>query len=118
MSLQRPVPGQMVELSEEMILETTVLDQLRQLNSGVDRIQRGQDNLRTVLLGDTVGETKHGRLPMVEETVADHETRITSLETDRTRSKGFLAGVAAVSSVFGAVAMHVIDGWARGYFAK
>lgn len=56
---------------------------------------RGQvRDLRTVLLGDGEGETKHGRIPMLEARVDDHEARISDLEKTKIKwtAYGFAAG--------------------------
>ena len=64
-----------VEPVQEPSLESTILGELQGL--------RGQvRDLRTVLMGTGgEGETPHGRLPLVEAKVGDHETRIKTLET-------------------------------------
>jgi hypothetical protein len=55
---------------------------------------------RTVLMGDGKSETKHGRVPVLEDKVDDHEKRITDLERTRVRWGAF--GVAAGVVIAGA----------------
>ncbi len=90
-------------------LETTViLQQLGKLDESVGRVdakvsnvQRSQEHMNIQLLGGADEETKHGRLPIVENAVANHDLRLASLETDRIRWKAYAIAAAAIGGAMG-----------------
>jgi hypothetical protein len=92
----------------EVTVEQQILGEIRGLGKSVDKIERNQELMSVKLLGGLDEDTKHGRLPIVETKVDDHDSRIESLELDRVRWKAYAIAAAAIGGVMGSVASSLI----------
>jgi hypothetical protein len=103
MSLMRPEHNLEVGAVQETTLELRILGELNRMNLSVQKIDRNQEMMSVRLLGAIDGDTQHGRLPIVERSVGDHETRLESLEKDRIRYKAYIAAAAAIGGCAGSI---------------
>ncbi|MDP9039818.1 MAG: hypothetical protein M3O02_11195 [Acidobacteriota bacterium] len=74
--------------------------------------------LRMELLGGVNGETKHGRLPRLEDDVDEHERRIKKLEIALIRWKAFTGAAAGIGAVVGSVTAFVVDAGLRVFMGR
>jgi hypothetical protein len=105
MSLIRPEAR--LELSGELSLETTVeqriLAELQRLTTSVGKVEHNQQLMSVRLLGDVDGDTEHGRLPIVEAKVTNHDGRLSALESDNIRWRAYIAAAACFGGIVGSV---------------
>jgi hypothetical protein len=113
MSLVRPEHHLEVQPVQETTLQQQILGELGLLNKQVIKIDHNQQLLSVALLGSIDGDTKHGRLPIVEQRVDDHAARLESLEQDRlrwniaVRTASAIAG--SVGALVGSIATLVVN---------
>jgi hypothetical protein len=103
MSLVRPEQRLEVGPVQETTLQQQILGELGKLSNQVVKVVHGQELLSVQLLGSVDGDTKHGRLPIVEQRVDNHAARLTSLEADRIRWNAAVRTASAIAGSVGAL---------------
>jgi hypothetical protein len=86
-----------------MSLQQQILGELGHLNKSVMKIDHNQQLMSVALLGSIDGDTKHGRLPIVEMRVDNHAQRLEALEADRIRWNTAVRTASVIAGCVGAV---------------
>ena len=103
MSLVRPELRVEGEPVQELAFGQRILDEVSGLRAEIQDLKHTQEKMTIKLLGDVGEDTKHGRLPMVEATMGEHEGRLKSLENSLVAAKAAAWTAGRIGGVLGGI---------------